>query len=134
MTVRFPPEPFQDENLNGRWDAAGARGACAPLECFSDLNGNGTWDSEVRPPRSFRLWGGQLEERDEGGVWQSYLENRYTEAGSSSVWIDELSFTPDPQDPDTFLIRFVLRDDRRTPGSPGDDLRQAFELRVRRQG
>jgi hypothetical protein len=47
--------------------------------------------------------------------------------------MDELSFIQDTQDPNIIHIRFVLRDDRQTPATPGDDLRQAFELRVRRQ-
>lgn len=134
ITVRFPPEPFDDENLNGRWDSDGASGLCAPMECFQDLNGNGSWDAEVRPSRSFRLSGGGLQEREGDGPWAPYLEDRYPEAESSSVWVDELEFSLDPRDNRVVLVRLVLRDDRRTPEAGGDDLRQAFDLRVRRKG
>jgi type II secretory pathway pseudopilin PulG len=133
-TVRFPPEPFTDENLNGQFDAAGATGPCAPAECLEDVNGNGIWDAEWRPARSFRLAGGVLEVRDEGGGWQPLLDNRYPDSGSSSVWADVFTLVPDPQDPDAFQIRLLIRDDHRTPGDAGDDLRQALELRVRRKG
>ncbi len=134
ITVRFPPEPFDDENLNGRWDPEGASGLCAPMECFQDLNGNGVWDAEVRPSRSIRLSGGVLEEREEDGPWAPYLEDRYPEAEASSVWVDELEFSSDPLDNRMVLVRLVLRDDRRTPEAGGDDVRQAFDLRVRRGG
>lgn len=134
ITVRFPAEPFDDENLNGRWDSDGASGLCAPMECFQDLNGNGLWDAEVRPARSFRLSGGVLEEREGDGPWAPYLEDRYPEAETSSVWVDELEFSLDPRDNWVVLVRLVLRDDRRTPDAGGDDLRQAFDLRVRKKG
>ncbi len=32
------PEPFDDENGNGQWDAG---------ESFTDINGNGTWDPDM---------------------------------------------------------------------------------------
>ena len=133
FSAHFPAEPFVDENLNGTWDPTGAVGPCSPAECFQDLNGNSVWDSEVRPAKSFRVSGGQLEVREGEGTWSRFLENRYGETGTSSVWMDELSFIQDTQDPNIIHIRFVLRDDRQTPATPGDDLRQAFELRVRRQ-
>jgi len=134
ITVRFPEEPFEDEDLDGRWDPEGATGLCAPMECFQDLNGNGLWDAEVRPARSFRLSGGVLEEREGDGPWSPYLEDRYPEAVASSVWVDELEFSQDPRYSSLILVRFVLRDDRRTPEISGDDLRQAFDLRVRKRG
>jgi hypothetical protein len=134
ITVRFPPEPFTDENWNGQWDAAGATGGCAPAECFLDTNGNGVWDAEWRQAKSFRIGSGTLETREGGGDWLPYLDDRYPEAGVSSAWADELTFTQDPQDPDVVQIRLVIRDDHRTPGDSGDDLRQALELRVRRRG
>ncbi len=135
FTARFPGEPFVDENLNGTFDQTGAVGACSPAECFQDLDGSGNWTSELRPPKSFRLNEGQLEVREEAGPWSRFLENRYSESGTSSVWMDETLHLdyPDPLDQDIIRIRFVLRDDRRTPADTGDDLRQGFELRVRRK-
>lgn len=136
ITIRFCPEPFEDENLNGQWDDSGAQGPCSPTECFQDLNENNIWDAEVRVPMAFRVNQGRFEVREGevGASWQVYLDDRYAEAVASSVWMDELAFDPDAQDPDTIHIRFVLRDDLRTPADNADDVAQAFELRVRREG
>jgi prepilin-type N-terminal cleavage/methylation domain-containing protein len=136
ITVRFRPEPYDDENLNGQWDASGALGPCSPMECFQDLNGNKTYDAEVKAAVSFRLYQGRLEVRqgEVGQAWQGYLDDRYPEAEASSVWMDELAFTLDAGDSETIRIRFVLRDDLRTPGESDDDVTQSFELRVRSEG
>jgi prepilin-type N-terminal cleavage/methylation domain-containing protein len=136
ITIDYCPEPFDDENLNGQWDASGAKGPCAPSECFQDLNGNNTWDVEVNAARSFRLNGDRFEMRagDISAPWEVYLDDRYPEPGVSSVHMDELTFSPDAQDVNSIDIRFVLRDDFRTSSDGRDDLRQAFELRVHREG
>jgi type II secretory pathway pseudopilin PulG len=136
ITVRFPPEPFLDDNLNNQYDAHGAQGACAPMECFNDLNGNGIWDEEVRPARSFRRHQERLEVRDgnSGASWDRYLDDRYPGSAISSVRMKSLTFLPDEENPDFIRVRFVITDDMRTPEFEEDDLRQAFELVVQKQG
>jgi prepilin-type N-terminal cleavage/methylation domain-containing protein len=142
VTIRFPAEPYDDENLDGQWNDAGATGLCAPRECFRDLNGNGTWDAETNPVRSFRLAGGKVQERvGEGGAWTDFLENRYGEAGgSSSVRVEPAGgpfvklLDPTLADPDLFELLFQISDDMRTPLDRSDDVQQQFRQTVRRGG
>jgi type II secretory pathway component PulJ len=136
VTAVFPPEPFEDHNLNGTWDSEGAEGVCAPQECFQDQNGNGAWDARVSPDRSFRLHEGRLEVREgnDGSEWSAYLDDVYPEPGSSSAWMEAWNDLPlvgeDESDAGALWIRFSLRDDRRTPEEGWDDVNQAFELLV----
>jgi len=38
------PEPFVDDNNNGKKDATDGNGVLDKGECFTDINGNGQWD------------------------------------------------------------------------------------------
>jgi prepilin-type N-terminal cleavage/methylation domain-containing protein len=142
VTIRFPAEPYDDENLDGQWNDSGATGLCAPRECFRDLNGNGRWDPEVTSVRSFRLSGGKAQERvGEDGAWMEFLENRYGESSGMSsvrVGLGGGSFVKrsdgNPEDPDVFEILFVISDDMRTPLDSADDIKQEFRQTVRRGG